>query len=72
MITNSDGNPDPQENDAFEVLISGDRIKELDPGHQCLNIANPPSNVRAGSNATLQIKYTSEFDKDINETYYAW
>ncbi|RYP11951.1 hypothetical protein DL765_007530 [Monosporascus sp. GIB2] len=62
---------DPQSNDDFEVLVSADRIAELDPGHQCVHIADPPSNVGAGSNATLQIRYTSEFDKGVNETYYA-
>ncbi|RYO92368.1 hypothetical protein DL766_000336 [Monosporascus sp. MC13-8B] len=62
---------DPQSNDDFEVLVSADRITELDPGHQCVNIADPPSDVGAGSNATLQIRYTSEFDKGVNETYYA-
>ncbi|KAK7753182.1 hypothetical protein SLS62_004915 [Diatrype stigma] len=64
-------NDDPQTNDDFNVLVSADRIKELDPGHQCLDIANPPSDVSVGSNATLQIKYTSEFDTNVNETYYA-
>ncbi|RYP34111.1 hypothetical protein DL767_004446 [Monosporascus sp. MG133] len=62
---------DPQSNDDFEVLVSADRIRELDPGHQCVNIADPPSDVGAGSNATLQIRYTSEFDNGVNETYYA-
>ncbi|RYP72021.1 hypothetical protein DL771_004490 [Monosporascus sp. 5C6A] len=61
----------PQSNDDFEVLVSADRIRELDPGHQCVNIADPPSDVGVGSNATLQIRYTSEFDEGVNETYYA-
>lgn len=47
-------------------------MKEVDPGHECLSIANPPADVAVGSNATLQIKYTSEFDTGVNETYYAW
>ncbi|ORY68225.1 uncharacterized protein BCR38DRAFT_422485 [Pseudomassariella vexata] len=62
---------DPESNDDFEVLISGSRLSDLDPGHQCIPVSDPPSGTAAGSNATLQIKYTSEFDTDKNETFYA-
>lgn len=62
---------EPKSNDDFDVLIPSDRMKEVDPGHECLSIANPPADVAVGSNATLQIKYTSEFDTGVNETYYA-
>jgi hypothetical protein len=71
-LSNLRSGPDPLANGDFDVLISSDRIKELDPGHQCLGIADPPSGTAVGSNATLQIKYTSEFNTDRNETYYAW
>lgn len=37
----------------------------------CYPIPNPPSDVDPGSNATIQIKYTADFEKDRNETYYA-
>ena len=37
----------------------------------CYPIPNPPSNIEAGSNATIQIKYTADFETDRNETYYA-
>jgi hypothetical protein len=40
-------------------------------GHTCVNLANPPSSVKAGSNATLQIKYVASFDKPDKETFYA-
>lgn len=40
-------------------------------GHTCVPIADAPSEVKAGSNATLQIKYTANFDKPENETFYA-
>jgi len=46
-------------------------MRELDKGHTCVPIADPPSSVKAGANATLQIKYISEFDKPENETFYA-
>ncbi|KAH7039682.1 uncharacterized protein B0I36DRAFT_378826 [Microdochium trichocladiopsis] len=62
---------DPKSESDFQVLISPDAVKELNPGHQCLNITDPPSNVVAGSNATIQVKYVSDWDKNINETYYA-
>ena len=32
---------------------------------------NPASNIAPGTNATLQIRYTSDFDTDLNETFYA-
>lgn len=47
------------------------RIPELNEGHQCYPIPNPAADVEAGANATLQIKYTSDFDTDLNETFYA-
>lgn len=40
-------------------------------GHTCVNLADPPSSVKPGSNATLQIKYIASFDKPENETFYA-
>lgn len=62
---------DPQSNYDFAVLIPGDQMKELDPGHQCVSVSNPPSSITEGSNATLQIRYQSVFDHIVNETFYA-
>ncbi|KIX09987.1 uncharacterized protein Z518_01068 [Rhinocladiella mackenziei CBS 650.93] len=62
---------DPTSNDDFETVIAATRIPELNEGHQCYPIPNPSTDVEAGSNATLQIKYTSDFDTDKNETFYA-
>jgi hypothetical protein len=62
---------DPTSNDDFETVIAAMRIPDLDEGHQCYPIPNPAADVEAGSNATLQIKYTSDFDTDKNETFYA-
>lgn len=62
---------DPLSNDDFETVIAPTRIPELNEGHQCYPIPNPAADVEAGANATLQIKYTSDFDTDLNETFYA-
>ncbi|KAK5459470.1 hypothetical protein LTS15_003598 [Exophiala xenobiotica] len=61
----------PTSNEDFETVIAAIRIPELDEGHQCYPIPDPPVDVEAGANATLQIKYTSDFDTDKNETFYA-
>ncbi|GAB1197535.1 hypothetical protein APSETT444_006832 [Aspergillus pseudonomiae] len=62
---------DPSTNDDFEPFIDGSRIKDIEPGHECYPVPNPSIDVEEGMNATFQIKYTSDFDTDKNETYYA-
>ncbi|OAP65388.1 hypothetical protein AYL99_01360 [Fonsecaea erecta] len=62
---------DPTSNDDFEIVIPATRIPELSEGHQCYPIPNPAADIEALSNATLQIRYTSDFEDDRNETYYA-
>ncbi|KIY03120.1 uncharacterized protein Z520_01587 [Fonsecaea multimorphosa CBS 102226] len=62
---------DPTSNDDFEIVIAAMRIPELDEGHQCYPVPNPSADIEALSNATLQIQYTSDFEDDRNETYYA-
>lgn len=52
-------------------MIASTRIPSLAEGHQCYPLPNPPSEVEAGSNATVQIKYISDFDTDKNQTFYA-
>jgi hypothetical protein len=37
----------------------------------CYPVPNPGVDTEEGMNATFQIKYTSDFDTDKNETYYA-
>ncbi|KAF2462020.1 hypothetical protein BDY21DRAFT_330284 [Lineolata rhizophorae] len=61
---------DPSENSDFETLITT-RIAELDPGHACYSVPDPPRDVIDGTNATIQLRYTSDFDTDTNETFYA-
>ena len=59
----------PTSNDDFEVIKAP--IPELDPGHMCYPIPNPPADMDPGSNATIQLKYTADSETDRNETYYA-
>ncbi|EXJ80014.1 hypothetical protein A1O3_08300 [Capronia epimyces CBS 606.96] len=61
----------PSSNDDFEPVIAATRIPSLAEGHQCYPLPNPPADVEAGSNATVQIKYLSEFDTEKNQTFYA-
>ncbi|PYH90983.1 hypothetical protein BO71DRAFT_333240 [Aspergillus ellipticus CBS 707.79] len=62
---------DPTSNSDFTTIISGSRDPDVEPGHECYSVPNPPSNITSGANATLQLKYISDFDNDGNETYYA-
>lgn len=62
---------DPKSNDDFETLIEPKRIKSLEPGHECYPLPDPPRDIEDNANATLQIKYTAEFDSDEPETFYA-
>jgi hypothetical protein len=62
---------DPRSNSDFDTIITPEQIKELDEGHTCVPIPDAPSGTAAGSNATLQILYTAEFDTPQNQTFYA-
>lgn len=62
---------DPTTNEDFESFIDSTSISEVNPGHECYSVPNPSIDVEEGMNATFQIKYTSDFDTDKNETYYA-
>ncbi|KAK2608369.1 hypothetical protein QQS21_003054 [Conoideocrella luteorostrata] len=61
----------PESNNDFKTLIKPEVLAELDMGHTCVPVGDAPSSVKAGANATLQIKYTASFDKPENETFYA-
>ncbi|CAG8007076.1 unnamed protein product [Penicillium nalgiovense] len=61
----------PTTNDDFETFIDSSTLSDVDPGHECYSVPNPSIDVEEGMNATFQIKYTSDFDTDKNETYYA-
>ncbi|KAF2843804.1 hypothetical protein M501DRAFT_921986, partial [Patellaria atrata CBS 101060] len=62
----------PQSNDDFQTLIS-ERIGEIDPGHVCYSVPEPSRDiVENGANATIQVRYTSDFGgEQNNETFYA-
>ncbi|KAJ5375693.1 hypothetical protein N7517_007699 [Penicillium concentricum] len=61
----------PTTNADFEAFVDGSSLADVDPGHECYSVPNPSVDVEEGMNATFQIKYTSDFDTDKNETYYA-
>lgn len=43
----------------------------LNPGHQCVRLPDPPSNIAPGTKATLQMKYEANWDAPHNQTFYA-
>ncbi|CAI7601932.1 unnamed protein product [Penicillium glandicola] len=61
----------PTTNADFESFINGSTLADIEPGHECYSVPNPSIDIEEGMNATFQIKYTSDFDTDKNETYYA-
>ena len=46
-------------------------IDEIDPGHTCVPVPDPPSGTAPGTNATLQLRYVADFDNPNNQTFYA-
>lgn len=62
---------EPKTNIDFNNLIDAKAFRELDVGHTCINIDDAPSSVKAGANATLQLKFISDFDTPNNQTFYA-
>jgi hypothetical protein len=62
---------DPQNQSDFSYSLTTVPISEIDPGHTCFSIADPPPSTPEGTNATIQIKYTADFDRPENQTFYA-
>ncbi|KAF6812138.1 hypothetical protein CPLU01_14961 [Colletotrichum plurivorum] len=62
---------EPTDNIDFNTLIQEQSVADLNPGHTCVDIPNPPSAIVAGSNATLQIIYRADWDAPHNQTFYA-
>ena len=62
---------DPESNDDFETLIDFLAFRDLELGHTCITVEDSHSSLSPGENATLQIKYISEFDTPRNQTFYA-
>ncbi|KAM3509048.1 hypothetical protein MY10362_000837 [Beauveria mimosiformis] len=63
--------PEPKTNSDFHNLISMEAFKEIKLGHTCVTLPDAAASVKAGTNATLQIKYIADFDKPENQTFYA-
>ncbi|TDZ75154.1 hypothetical protein CTRI78_v000163 [Colletotrichum trifolii] len=65
-------NNDPTSNSDFSTIIEAQSVADLNPGHTCVDIPNPPpGSVAAGGNATLQIVYRADWDAPHNQTFYA-
>ncbi|KAK5654909.1 hypothetical protein OQA88_6665 [Cercophora sp. LCS_1] len=62
---------DPRTQSDFTYVLNPNGITEIDPGHTCYDIKDPPFNIAAGTNATIQIQYTADFDRPENQTFYA-
>ncbi len=62
---------DPQSNSDFKNLIDMETFREMEMGHTCVPVDDAPDSVKAGANATLQIKYIADWDKPENQTFYA-
>ncbi|KAK3297354.1 uncharacterized protein B0H64DRAFT_391991 [Chaetomium fimeti] len=67
---------DPQSQSDFTPLTTTP-IPELDPGHTCVSIdsssssSSPLAGAAAGTPATIQMRYTADFDRPENQTFYA-
>ncbi|KAH6850632.1 hypothetical protein B0I37DRAFT_444626 [Chaetomium sp. MPI-CAGE-AT-0009] len=62
---------DPQSQSDFTPLTTGP-IAELDPGHTCVPITSSLlDGAGVGANATIQMRYTADFDRPENQTFYA-
>ncbi|KAK0720110.1 hypothetical protein B0H67DRAFT_608839 [Lasiosphaeris hirsuta] len=62
---------DPKTQSDFNFVLNTIPITEIDPGHTCFRVADPPSDIAPGTNATIQLMYTADFDRPENQTFYA-
>ncbi|KAF7904020.1 hypothetical protein EAF00_001354 [Botryotinia globosa] len=46
-------------------------VSELDTGHRCYTIPGSQTDIEPGTNATIQLEYSSTYDGSGNETFYA-
>ncbi|TAQ88655.1 hypothetical protein B7494_g3001 [Chlorociboria aeruginascens] len=58
--------PTTQSDFTTEITVS-----EIEAGHECYTTPDTPSNTAAGSNATIQVEYTTTYNGSANETFYA-
>ncbi|VEU21851.1 DEKNAAC102810 [Brettanomyces naardenensis] len=61
---------DPTDNADFDEWASGNVTNEIDIGHTCFYMPDPPSSINAGDFATIQLEYMA-LEDDANETHYA-
>ena len=63
---------DPVESDFADISSPGP-VGDLDPGHSCLPVPDPPSEVTEGSNATFRLWYEASPEEEGGRTedYYA-
>ncbi|KAI6355196.1 hypothetical protein MCOR25_008321 [Pyricularia grisea] len=65
---------DPKSNSDFTQQAIPSSIDKIVSGHQCYKLNAPPSTVKAGDDATIQLKYRSKFSGENNgddQTFYA-
>lgn len=62
---------DPTSQSDFTYSLEPVPLSEIDPGHTCLSVPDPPSDFAAGANATIQLKYTADAGQIEKETFYA-
>ncbi|TLS23431.1 uncharacterized protein PpBr36_06514 [Pyricularia pennisetigena] len=65
---------DPKSNSDFTQKAVPSSIDKIVAGHQCYKVNAPPSTVKAGDDATIQLKYRSKYPSENNgndQTFYA-
>ncbi|EHA50259.1 hypothetical protein MGG_03367 [Pyricularia oryzae 70-15] len=65
---------DPKSNSDFTQQAIPSSVGKIVSGHQCYKLNAPPSTVKAGDDATIQLKYRSKFPGENNgndQTFYA-
>ncbi|KAM7197125.1 hypothetical protein V8F33_005784 [Rhypophila sp. PSN 637] len=62
---------DPKTQNDFTFVTNPAPFREIDPGHSCFHLPDPPARISSGQVATIQLKYTADFDRPENQTFYA-
>lgn len=66
--TNCMPEPTTQSDFTTEIIHT---ITEVDAGHDCYTTPDAPSDIVAGTNATIQLEYISTYNGSKNQTFYA-
>lgn len=67
--TDIDRSQDPTSQSDFTTEIV--HTSEVQAGHQCYSAPAAPSTVVAGTNATIQLEYTAQYNGSAYEIFYA-